>query len=189
MKEETKRKFLKNLNFLIKIFIFLKISPTFITLSSLFFSIIAYYFYFQGKFFVAGIFLILIALADTIDGELARQREMVSKKGAFLDSVIDRVSEFFIFLGIFLYYYKNNLAVIYPFLALITSFLVSYVRARAEGTGIECKIGIFERPIRMILLIIGSLFLKKYFIYLLILLIIGNFLTFLQRVFYSLKKL
>lgn len=188
MKEETKSKLVKNLNFFINLFISLKISPSLITLSGLFFSIIASYSYFQGNFFIAGIFLISIALADTIDGELARRKEVVSKKGAILDSIIDRLSEFFIFLGLFLYYYKKDSA-IYPFLALATSFFVSYVRARAEGIGIECKIGIFKRPIRMLFLIIGSLFLKKYFIYLLIILILGNFFTFLQRIFYSLKRL
>lgn len=188
MKEKTKKKLVSFLSFLINFFIYLKISPTLITLSGLFFSIFTGYFYFKGNFLIAGIFLIFIALADTIDGELARKREKVSKKGAFLDSIIDRLTEFFIFLGLFLYYQKLPILLL-PFFAFATSFLVSYTRARAEGVGIECKIGIFERPIRMLFLIIGSFFLKKYFHYLLIILIIGNFFTFLQRIFYSWEKL
>lgn len=188
MKETTKRDLVKFLYFIIKFFTYLKIPPTLITLSGLLFSIFAGYFYFRGNFLIAGIFLILIALADTIDGELARKRERVTKKGALLDSVIDRLTEFFIFFGIFLYYQKPPLALL-PFLAFASSFLVSYTRARAEGIGIECQIGIFERPIRMLFLIIGSFFLKNYFSYLLIILIIGNLATFLQRLFYSLRKL
>ncbi|MEO0097098.1 MAG: CDP-alcohol phosphatidyltransferase family protein [candidate division WOR-3 bacterium] len=188
MKEETKRKLVSFLSFLINFFIYLKISPTIITLSGLFFSLFAGYFYYKGNFLIAGIFLIFIALADTIDGELARKGERVSKKGAFLDSIIDRLTEFFIFLGLLLYYQKLPLALL-PFLTFATSFFVSYARARAEGVGTECKTGIFERPIRMLFLIIGSFLLKRYFNYLLIILIIGNLSTFLQRIFYSLKKL
>ncbi len=188
MKERTKRKLVNFLSFLINFFIYLKISPTLITLSGLLFSIFTSYFYFKGNFLIAGIFLVFIALADTVDGELARKGEKVSKKGAFLDSIIDRLTEFFIFFGLFLYYPKLPISLL-PFLALATSFFVSYTRARAEGMGIECKTGVFERPIRMLFLIIGSFFLKKYFYYLLIILIIGNFFTFLQRIFYSLKKL
>ncbi|MEO0089062.1 MAG: CDP-alcohol phosphatidyltransferase family protein [candidate division WOR-3 bacterium] len=188
MKETTKKKLISPLSFLINFLIYLKISPTLITLSGLFFSIFTGYFYYKGNFLMAGIFLIFIALADTIDGELARKGERVSKKGALLDSIIDRLTEFFIFLGLFLYYQKLPITLL-PFLAFATSFFVSYTRARAEGVGIECKIGIFERPIRMVLLIIGSFLLKRYFHYLLIILIIGNFSTFLQRLFYSFKRL
>ncbi|MCS7249349.1 MAG: CDP-alcohol phosphatidyltransferase family protein [candidate division WOR-3 bacterium] len=188
MKEETKRRLVNFLYFFVKFLTYLKVSPTLITLSGLFFSLFAGYFYFRGNFFIAGIFLIFIALADTLDGEIARKREKVSKKGAFLDSVIDRLTEFFIFLGIFLYYQKSEVAIL-PFLTFATSFFVSYARARAEGVGIECKVGIFERPIRMLFLIIGSFILKKYFNYLLIILIIGNLSTFLQRILFSLKKL
>ncbi|MEO0087578.1 MAG: CDP-alcohol phosphatidyltransferase family protein, partial [candidate division WOR-3 bacterium] len=162
MKETTKRKLTRFLYFLVKFLVYLKISPTFITLSGLFFSIFASYFYFQGNFLKAGIFLILIALADTIDGELARKREKVTKRGAFLDSIIDRLTEFFIFFGLFLYYQNSKVAFL-PFLAFASSLFVSYARARAEGVGIECKIGIFERPTRMLFLIIGSFLLKKYF--------------------------
>ena len=82
-----------------------------------------------------------------------------NSSGALLDSVIDRYSEAFVFLGALIYFYRlsNFSGVILVFAAMIGSILVSYVRARAEGLQIECKVGLMQRPERIILLALGVL--------------------------------
>jgi len=97
--------------------------------------------------------LILFAgFFDILDGRLAREGNMVSKYGALYDSVLDRYSELVMFLGIcyFLVFEHYFLASLIGFIALIGSMMVSYVRARAEGIGIECKNGLMQRPERVL---------------------------------------
>lgn len=100
-----------------------------------------------------GGFTILIAgLFDMIDGRLARLGNMSSKFGAFYDSVIDRYSELVMFLGICYYLIAHHffLSSLFGFIALIGSMMVSYIRARSEGIGIECSVGIMQRPARVV---------------------------------------
>ncbi|MEO0083467.1 MAG: CDP-alcohol phosphatidyltransferase family protein [candidate division WOR-3 bacterium] len=188
MKESVKnwgRNFLSPLtNLLIK----LKITADCLTIASLPTSMLAGIFIAYRKWLLAIIFIIIIALFDTLDGEIARKTGTIHKKGAFLDSVLDRIAEFFIFLGFFLYYYPNKLLSSLVFCTIFTSMLVSYIRARAEGIGQDCKIGIFERPIRFIVIILGLIILRyPYFHYALLVILIGNIITIFQRVFYVLR--
>lgn len=107
-----------------------------------------------------GGFMILIAgLFDMIDGRLARVTNQSSRFGAFFDSVIDRYSELVMFLGICYYLVAQSyfLSSLCAFLALIGSIMVSYIRARAEGLGIECSDGLMQRPERIILIGVSAM--------------------------------
>jgi CDP-diacylglycerol--glycerol-3-phosphate 3-phosphatidyltransferase len=104
--------------------------------------------------------LILFAgFFDILDGRLAREGKMASRYGALYDSVLDRYSELVMFLGIcyFLVAHHYFLGSLFGFIALIGSMMVSYVRARAEGIGIECKAGLMQRPERIVIIGISAL--------------------------------
>lgn len=116
----------------------------------------------RGAFVAGGIFIIVSGLCDTLDGSLARRAGKVSVFGAFVDSTIDRVSEIACYGAIIVYYAAhdgwNGFAVPLTIVALAGSLLTSYTRARAEGLGLECRVGILERPERIALIVIGLLF-------------------------------
>lgn len=188
MKEEHKIKGRKILKPIINLVIRLKISANALTLGSLPASILVCYFFSRGARWWGGLFLVLIALLDTIDGEVARRTNKISKYGAFLDSVMDRIAEFFIYLGFFLYYTESWIQILI-FVALVASLLVSYVRARAEGIGEECKIGFMERPIRMGTLLFGVFVLNYHYLPISFALIfIGSVYTVIQRILYVIKS-
>lgn len=107
----------------------------------------------------AGLLLLVAGLFDMIDGQVARKGKMSSKYGALFDSVLDRYSELVMFLGIcyYLVSYHYFISSIFAFIALIGSLMVSYVRARAEGLGIECKDGFMQRPERIILIGVSAI--------------------------------
>jgi CDP-diacylglycerol--glycerol-3-phosphate 3-phosphatidyltransferase len=113
-----------------------------------------------GYIFSGGVVMTAFAMPlDALDGELARQTNQQSKFGAFFDSVLDRFAEGALLMGLAAYFVMNNdiSSVVVTFLALIGSLMVSYTRARAEGLGIECKVGLFSRFGRFILLAGGLL--------------------------------
>jgi CDP-diacylglycerol--glycerol-3-phosphate 3-phosphatidyltransferase len=100
----------------------------------------------------AGGLILFAGLFDMLDGQVARLGNMKSIFGALYDSVLDRYSELIMFLGICYYLVAHHyfLSSIFAFMALIGSMMVSYVRARAEGLGIECKGGLMQRPERVV---------------------------------------
>ena len=102
----------------------------------------------------------MIAPSDMMDGRVARLGNMSSKFGALYDSVLDRYSELMTFFGICYYLSMKDyfFYALIAFVALIGSLMVSYVRARAEGLGIECKVGFMQRPERVVLTSLGALF-------------------------------
>lgn len=104
----------------------------------------------------AGATLLFAGLFDMIDGRLARLGNMSHPFGALYDSVVDRYSEMIMFLGICYYLVSHDyfLSSIFAFIAMIGSVMVSYTRARAEGLGVKCDVGIMQRPERILL--IGS---------------------------------
>jgi CDP-diacylglycerol---glycerol-3-phosphate 3-phosphatidyltransferase len=106
-----------------------------------------------------GAIILLAGLFDMIDGRLARVGKMESRFGAMFDSVLDRYSEMVMFLGICYYLVAQNyfLSSLFAFIAMIGSLMVSYVRARAEGLGIECKSGLMQRPERILLIGISAI--------------------------------
>ncbi len=108
-----------------------------------------------------GGFTILIAgLFDMMDGRLARIANLSSSYGAFYDSVIDRYSELIMFLGICYYLISHDyfLSSLFAFVALIGSMMVSYTRARAESLGIDCSVGMMQRPARVVTIGAAAMF-------------------------------
>lgn len=104
--------------------------------------------------------LILFAgLFDMLDGQVARLGNMSSKFGALYDSVFDRYSELIMFLGICYYLVAQHyfISSLFAFIALVGSMMVSYVRARAEGLGIQCKEGLMQRPERIVTISVSGI--------------------------------
>lgn len=106
-----------------------------------------------------GAILLFSGLFDMMDGQLARLGNMSTTFGAFWDSTLDRYSELFSLFGITLYLMiaSGIWAGVITFLALVGSIMVSYVRARAEGLGIECKVGLMQRPERVVVTALAAI--------------------------------
>lgn len=107
----------------------------------------------------AGAVILFAGLFDMLDGRLARVGNMCSDFGALYDSVLDRYSELFSLMGIAYYlilqgYWMESILVCF---SVIGSMMVSYVRARAEGIGITCKVGLMQRPERVVLTALGAI--------------------------------
>ena len=116
-----------------------------------------------GHVRLGGTLLLLSGVADTLDGQVARASAMVTRFGAFYDSTLDRVGDGATFIGIGAYLltapdvaYRVP-AAIACMVAILSSLLVSYARARAEGLGLECKVGIAQRAERILLVGVASL--------------------------------
>ena len=116
-----------------------------------------------GHIRIGGLLLLLSGVTDTLDGQVARGGAMVTKFGAFYDSTLDRVGDGATFIGIGAFFltgpdvaYRTS-AVIACMVAILSSLLVSYARARAEGLGIDCKVGIAQRAERILLVGVCSL--------------------------------
>jgi phosphatidylglycerophosphate synthase len=150
-----------------------------------------------GYLKLAGVLILIGGSFDMIDGAVARASNKNTPFGALLDSVVDRYSEGIIFIGLAIYCSKSSMidGLALTCLGLISSFLVSYVRARAEGLQIECKVGLMQRPERVILLSIAVLFrdfsIVNVSILILVLwvMVIFSHITVIQRVFFALKQL
>jgi CDP-diacylglycerol---glycerol-3-phosphate 3-phosphatidyltransferase len=113
-----------------------------------------------GYIFSGGAVMTALAMPlDALDGELARRTNQQSKFGAFFDSTLDRFAEGALLIGLAAYFVRQNdiMGVVVTFVALVGSLMVSYTRARAEGLGIECKVGLFSRFGRFIVLAAGLL--------------------------------
>ncbi|MEW5975322.1 MAG: CDP-alcohol phosphatidyltransferase family protein [Acidobacteriota bacterium] len=138
---------------------FLRIDPNLLTFIGFLITIFAGVFFAQGRFFAAGWVIILAGLFDMLDGRVARITDSVTKFGAFFDSVLDRYSDIFMFLGLMIYYAKSQ-RLTYMLLSgvvMMGAIMTSYSRARAESLIPACKVGFMERPERLVLLIIGAL--------------------------------
>jgi CDP-diacylglycerol---glycerol-3-phosphate 3-phosphatidyltransferase len=112
-----------------------------------------------GRVRLGGFLILFSGLFDILDGQVARQGGLMTKFGAFYDSTLDRVGESILFGGVALFFLhggvppdRETLAVALTIVALVTSQLVSYTRARAEGLGLDCQVGIAPRAERVFLL-------------------------------------
>jgi len=125
---------------------------------------------------------------DALDGALARTGSLESRFGAFLDSFIDRYSEAVVLFGILCWatFHDRHVLVLLSFLTMIGSFMVSYARARAEGLSISCKVGLFTRLERFIVLTL-TLITQQLLAGLIILALLTNF-TALQRMFHVYRQ-
>lgn len=119
--------------------------------------------YAVGEIRWGGLLLLLSGVADTLDGQVARAGNQATKFGAFYDSTLDRVGDGATFIGIAIYLLSapdvawRELAILTCMLGVLSALLVSYARARAEGIGVDCKVGIAQRAERIIGLGIPSL--------------------------------
>ena len=104
----------------------------------------------------AGALIFVSGIADVMDGEVARATDVADARGAFLDSTLDRFTEFFAFVGL-AYYFASGWAALAVVAALGGSLLVSYTRARGESLGVLCKVGMMQRAERMIILGLSSI--------------------------------
>lgn len=106
-----------------------------------------------------GVVIILFSMFDMLDGQVARLGNMASTFGAMYDSVLDRYCELFTLGGLSYYLIQTGyiIGALITFVALVGSIMVSYVRARAEGLGLECKVGFMQRPERVVVTTIGAL--------------------------------
>jgi CDP-diacylglycerol--glycerol-3-phosphate 3-phosphatidyltransferase len=145
-----------------RVVVALRISPNVLTVSSLIPTALATYYLSQGRLTLAALWIIGAGFFDVIDGAVARALGKMSPFGAVLDSVTDRASDAFIYVGAVLYFYRigQPLYVFLTMVALAGALMVSYTRARAENTVLDCKVGFAERGERMVLMLLGLFFHK-----------------------------
>lgn len=134
-----------------------RVSPTFLNVLGAAMGLSAGVLFSRNSPFAAGILVLIGGLADVLDGRVARARNIQSEYGAFLDSTLDRFSESFTFIGLILYFVPNTLALAAVGLALSSSLLVSYTRARGEALGVNNASGVMQRAERLVLLAIGAI--------------------------------
>lgn len=133
-----------------------KCHPDALTFTTLIVSALTGFFFSQGWVFPAGVFLLAGSTADIFDGRLARSLGIASPRGAFLDSCVDRVAEIFIYLGV-MNHLRDSFFIYLILLVVGSSLFVSYIRARAEGLGIKCGVGLMQRTERVVYLGVASL--------------------------------
>ncbi len=156
------------INPLIRLLIALHITPNVITFVGLLLNIVAAACFVYAAVYAphdlyligwGGGIILFAGLFDMIDGRLARLGNMSSTFGALWDSTLDRYSELFTLFGIAFYLLQTGYvwSGVVTFVAMVGSVMVSYVRARAEGLDIECKVGLMQRPERVVVTSVGAL--------------------------------
>ncbi len=141
-----------------------------------------------GHLLVAGFVVLIAGFFDILDGALARRTNQVTRFGAVLDSTLDRLSEAVLLLGILVFYVRGGfiVGILLVGVALPSSLLVSYIRARAEALGLECQVGLFTRAERVIVLVLGLLLnqIDNALIIALAIIVVFSFFTVGQRLVY-----
>jgi CDP-diacylglycerol--glycerol-3-phosphate 3-phosphatidyltransferase len=138
---------------------------------------------------VGGLVALLAAIFDMLDGRVARLRGRETRFGAYLDSTMDRYSDMLLYLGLMVLYARlgETLLMVLVWVAAFGSFMTSYARARAESLIPECRVGLMERPERVVLLIAGAV-LNRMVAVLWIIALLAN-ITAIQRVVYTYVEL
>lgn len=133
------------------------LTPNLVTIIGLLIAGVSAYLIGVGLWWAGGLVALFAGIFDMFDGALARNTGRASDFGALLDSTIDRVSEAVVLLGVLAYYLAsdNDWGAMLVYAALVGSIMVSYMRARSEGLGIECKVGMMQRPERVALTGLG----------------------------------
>ncbi len=137
-----------------------RLTPNGISISGLVLNLAAAALVVEELFVLAGIAFIVGSIMDTLDGRYSRMSGKGSLFGAFLDSTLDRIEEGIVLTAVAWYFADQGDAVAAAacVAAVLGSLMVSYTRARAEALGVECKVGIATRPVRVVLLSIGLVF-------------------------------
>lgn len=142
----------------VSLLVTLKFTPSAATFVGLAIAVVAAYFISEGEFLIGGILVLVSSTFDLLDGGIARATGTVSKRGALMDSVFDRVSELAVLLGFAMYFVsgtdESQLGVLLAFVAMSGSTMVSYVRARAEGLGAKGTAGFMTRPERVAIVVV-----------------------------------
>lgn len=144
---------------LVRLLSTLKVGPDSLTATGWAFSLVAAALFATGYVRIAGAVMLFAGLFDTLDGAVARESNRMSRFGAFLDSTLDRLSESAVFVGIIFYLAAagSPYAVLLAGAAMTFSLGTSYTRARAEGLGLDCEVGLLERAGRVVILSFASM--------------------------------
>jgi CDP-diacylglycerol--glycerol-3-phosphate 3-phosphatidyltransferase len=136
------------------------ITPNQISLTGFVLNVAAAVLLYENLFFLAGIAFIVGSIMDTLDGRYSRMSGKGTRFGAFLDSTLDRVEEGVVLIAVGAHFANehNKLATMAVVAAVLFSLMVSYTRARAEALGVECKVGIADRPVRVVIISVGLVF-------------------------------
>jgi CDP-diacylglycerol--glycerol-3-phosphate 3-phosphatidyltransferase len=139
-----------------------RLTPNAISLTGFTLNVAAAVLVVERLFFLAGIAFIIGSVMDTLDGRYSRMSGKGTAFGAFLDSTLDRLEEGIVLIAIGAYFAARHepVAAAAVVAAVLGSLMVSYTRARAEALGVECKVGLATRPVRVVILSIGLVFAK-----------------------------
>ena len=139
-----------------------RLTPNAISMTGLVLNVAAAVLVWERYFFVGGVAFIVGSIMDTLDGRYSRMSGKGTQFGAFLDSTLDRTEEAIVLMAVAAYFASRRMdvAVAATCVAIGASLLVSYTRARAEALGVECKVGIASRAVRVVILSVGLVFAK-----------------------------
>ena len=172
-----------------------RLTPNAISLTGLVLNVVAAVLVWQGYYFLGGVAFIVGSVCDTLDGRYARMSGKGTPFGAFLDSTLDRMEEGIVLTAVAVRFTLrgDEAAVAATVIAVLASLMVSYTRARAEALGVECKVGIADRAVRVVILSAGLLLqgfgldnVLEYAVYVLAAL---SVVTVLQRIFHVRSEL
>lgn len=139
-----------------------RLTPNAISLTGLALNVVAAVLVWERLYFLGGIAFIVGSVMDTLDGRYSRMSGKGTPFGAFLDSTLDRIEEGIVLTAVAADFAREGRsgAAAAVVVAVLASLMVSYTRARAEALGVECKVGIATRPVRVVILSIGLIFAK-----------------------------
>jgi CDP-diacylglycerol---glycerol-3-phosphate 3-phosphatidyltransferase len=137
-----------------------RLTPNAISLTGLALNLVAAALVWEQLFFLGGLAFIVGSIMDTLDGRYSRMSGKGTPFGAFLDSTLDRIEEGIVLTAVAADFAlrAERVPAAAVVVAVLASLMVSYTRARAEALGVECKVGIATRPVRVVILSIGLLF-------------------------------
>lgn len=137
-----------------------RLTPNAISLTGFVLNVAAAGLIVERLFFLAGVAFIVGSIMDTLDGRYSRMSGKGTQFGAFLDSTLDRLEEGIVLTAVGAYFASqhNQAAVAACVAAVLFSLMVSYTRARAEALGVQCKVGLATRPVRVVILSVGLVF-------------------------------
>src|SRR3954451_2160733 len=139
-----------------------RLTPNAISLTGFALCVVAAVLVWQDEYFLGGLAFVIGSVCDTLDGRYSRMSGKGTSFGAFLDSTLDRIEEGVVLTAVAFQFSDrhDNFAVCAVVVAVLASLMVSYTRARAEALGVECKVGIADRAVRVVILSAGLLFAK-----------------------------
>jgi CDP-diacylglycerol---glycerol-3-phosphate 3-phosphatidyltransferase len=136
-----------------------RLTPNAISLTGMLLCVLAAVLVFMEEYFLGGLAFVVGSVCDTLDGRYSRMSGKGSAFGAFLDSTLDRMEEGIVLAAVAFQFSRagDDAAVAAVVIAVLASLMVSYTRARAEALGVECKVGIADRAVRVVILSAGLL--------------------------------